>query len=498
MNPGKKDNVYVGKSNGQRQYEQKRYLLWPIRDLLNILNTPENDSYVDSYGEELPFSVLYRFLKEHKQYIFNKNVPHNACLCEICENTVLLSKGISSIASVQIPTDPHTIVEHYSCDSSLTECMQSRCDKCKNHGLNPTNFESSSKSSNSDSDDDEREKTVKFQEWKRDDNGYMMKSRVILSLEDGLELWNTKIQRLKEHIFAKRQQQSKISHLKTHLKSNEILLHVDYSENYKSKDQNEIQSAYFGQSTFSLFTACPYYRCLESDKIKTMSTTVTSEASDKSRMASMTCVSKVIEHVISEIPNSINTVYVVSDGCASQFRSRFVFKLLTTMHPEMNLEWHYNEAHHGKGPMDGIGGAVKNAVFRKVLSGAVKISSPKEFAEYVNHVSEVHSLYLPTDEIPPEPEEVANATAIPDTLKTHGIVRGLSKHGVPYLKFFFLSNDKEPHYTQWYGSECGHADNSVDENTCAFCLRKYNVNASVEWMKCPICESWFHENCFFC
>ena len=179
----------------------------------------------------------------------------------------------------------------------------------------------------------------------------------------------------------------------------------------------------------------------------------------------MTCVSKVIEHVISEIPNSINTVYVVSDGCASQFRSRFVFKLLTTTHPEMNLKWHYNEAHHGKGPMDGIGGAVKNAVFRKVLSGAVKISSPKEFAEYVNYVSEVHSLYLSTDE----------------------------KHGVPYLKFFFLSNDKEPHYAQWYGSECGHAGNSVDENTCAFCLR--NVNASVEWMKCPICESWFHENC---
>ena len=82
---------------------------------------------------------------------------------------------------------------------------------------------------------------------------------------------------------------------------------------------------------------------------------------------------------------SINTVYIVSDGCVSQFRSRFVFKLLTTMHPEMNLEWHYNEAHHGKGPMDGIGGAVKNAVFREVLSGAAKISSPKEFAEYMNH-----------------------------------------------------------------------------------------------------------------
>ena len=62
-----------------------------------------------------------------------------------------------------------------------------------------------------------------------------------------------------------------------------------------------------------------------------------------------------------------------------QFLLKFLFKLLTTMHPEMNLEWHYNEAHHGKGHMDRIEGAVKNAVFRKVLSGEVKVSNPKEF-----------------------------------------------------------------------------------------------------------------------
>ena len=163
----------------------------------------------------------------------------------------------------------------------------------------------------------------------------------------------------------------------------------------------------------------------------------------------------------------------------------------------MNIEWHYNEAHHGKGPMDGIGGAVKNTVFRKVLSGEAKIASPEEFAKYANDLCEVHSLYLPTDEISAEPEEVENATAIPDTLKTHCVTRGLSKHGIPSLKFFHLSTDKEPH-TQWYGPECGHADHSVDENTCAFCLQGFCQSVDVEWMKCPICNNWFHENCFSC
>ena len=80
---------------------------------MNILNTPENDSYVNTYGKGLPLSVLYRFLKEHKEYIFNKNISHNACLFEICENVVLLSKGVSSIPPVKTLADPHTIAEHY-------------------------------------------------------------------------------------------------------------------------------------------------------------------------------------------------------------------------------------------------------------------------------------------------------------------------------------------------------------------------------------------------
>ena len=33
VNPGRKDNVYVGKKDGERQYVQKRYLLWSLSEL---------------------------------------------------------------------------------------------------------------------------------------------------------------------------------------------------------------------------------------------------------------------------------------------------------------------------------------------------------------------------------------------------------------------------------------------------------------------------------
>ena len=37
INPGRKDHVYIGKKDGEQQYCQKRYLLWNLRDLFNIL-----------------------------------------------------------------------------------------------------------------------------------------------------------------------------------------------------------------------------------------------------------------------------------------------------------------------------------------------------------------------------------------------------------------------------------------------------------------------------
>ena len=76
--------------------------------------------------------------------------------------------------------------------------------------------------------------------------------------------------------------------------------------------------------------------------------------------------------------------------------------------------------------MDGLGGTVKNTVSRKVRSGEVVIDSPEEFVKYANQICQVDSLYLPTAEIPDEPEDVQYLSSTPDTLKTHRVVRGLS------------------------------------------------------------------------
>ena len=107
--------------------------------------------------------------------------------------------------------------------------------------------------------------------------------------------------------------------------------------------------------------------------------TVDSESSDHSRITALMC----IDFVIKEVENHIAPTKVVfcSDACAVQFKSRFVFKLISTYHPDLLIDWHYNEAHYGKRPMDRIGGTIKNFVFRQVKSGQIIINSAEDFCK---------------------------------------------------------------------------------------------------------------------
>ena len=173
---------------------------------------------------------------------------------------------------------------------------------------------------------------------------------------------------LKQHIFIKRHQHPAYNQLKENLKAGELWLHVDYSENCVNKQQNEIQSAYFGHDCFSIFTACCYLRNA-GGKLINENVTAISEASDHSRIAAFSCINKVFQFVCEKhnLPLKV-TLHIWSNGRAAQFRSRYVLILLRTMSRFVTLSWHYNERHHGKGPKYGVRGTLKNRVFRDVMS----------------------------------------------------------------------------------------------------------------------------------
>ena len=93
--PGRRDNVYLGKFDKVKKFAQKRYLLWSIRDIMNLINGSkivESDSVMDTFelqfGNNLTFCQLYDLFKQNKQHTFNRKIHQWSCLCEICENAI--------------------------------------------------------------------------------------------------------------------------------------------------------------------------------------------------------------------------------------------------------------------------------------------------------------------------------------------------------------------------------------------------------------------------
>ena len=163
MNPGRKDHVYVGKKDGVKVYEQKRYLLWKIQDLHEIANGGSvieeagGDSFSNAFGRPLKFALLYDVLKLHKEYVFNRDIPQWSCLCELCENVTLLATGVNKVLKDKLPTSPHDIVEKFSCSSTRHSMYDACCEICSSIDINiPDNMEiiESQNEGSTDNDDD--------------------------------------------------------------------------------------------------------------------------------------------------------------------------------------------------------------------------------------------------------------------------------------------------------------------------------------------------------
>ena len=105
----------------------------------------------------------------------------------------------------------------------------------------------------------------------------------------------------------------------------------------------------------------------------------------------------------------------------------------------MKIEWYYFEANHGKG--DGIGGSIKHAVYRNVLSKKVIIENPQQFASYADSIlPNIQVMFVGNDELKLDlyDECRKNAIYVHGTLKVHNITRAVEKSKAT-LQFYYIS-----------------------------------------------------------
>ena len=197
-----------------------------------------------------------------------------------------------------------------------------------------------------------------------------------------------------------------------------------------------------GIRAFSLFTSCCYYKGTD-NTLQQKSIVVVTENSDHNRVTSMSSLKRVVETVENEVRKTFSRLIVWSNDMSAQFRSRFVFKLSAgTLFPDKSMSWFYNERHHGKGTMDGVGGTLKNVIFRKVKSGQVVVYTPEEFANFTNEiVPSIITIYLPKEEEIKEPSDIQESPAIKETLTVHKWEKSLNQRNDYSINFFKTAAD---------------------------------------------------------
>lgn len=276
---------------------------------------------------------------------------------------------------------------------------------------------------------------VTFSLWKRVqlENG-KKKMKIVqetMKSVDFSKIWEKEENEFKEHVFKIKTQYSQLRQLKENLPEKEILLHMDFAENYSCKTADEIQSAYWNQSQVTLHPIVVYFKDQTTKKLAHRSYVAISDCMQHSSSTVLAILDTFYGLNLDECAG-VEHVHDWTDSPTSQYRNRYIFEAILT-HKEKygsNATWNYFEAGHGKGPCDGVGGTVKRMADEAVNSSRVSIQDPEEFMTWAKQstMKGVHFFFVKKEDCEKKFDETKSCKLKPvkGTMNLHACKRDMN------------------------------------------------------------------------
>ena len=317
--PGKADEKKINKTEKKQTYILTDYL----SNLYNKFKS-ENPTLKISFTS---------FCRSRPKYILlTAFSSRSACLCTKHQNAVLSLKVLKR-EGIDIPSKPEKALEKIPSTDSLKEILPD---------------------------------TVGWNQWTRvevEEKGKKMSvTRIVESkVEKGAFITRFEKQMEEFDAHAKRvtKQYEEIKTLKQNLPEHEMLVQLDFAENYSCRSMEEVQSAYFNQSAVTLHPVVAYFRDTSGELAHKSIIIVSDEMGHKSSTV-IAFIDDIIPY-LKEIDPDLRRIHYWSDSPTSQYRNKHIFDLVSNHKEKYNLNarWNYFEAGHGKGPCDGLGGTCK-------------------------------------------------------------------------------------------------------------------------------------------
>lgn len=273
------------------------------------------------------------------------------------------------------------------------------------------------------------EKTeLEYEIWKKVDVNGVKKMRIEKekkSRDNFREMMTKEYAAFQSHVDRVKQQFHALSELKSNLPQKQVIVQMDFAENFVCQSAHEIQSAYWNSTSVTLHPVVAYYKDNE-NKLQHKSFVFVSDVSEHNARTVVAILLKLVPLLKEHIPE-LTKVHYWTDSPSSQYRNRFIFQTICK-HGEMfdvEAAWNYFECGHGKGVCDGIGGTAKRQAADAVKQGKVLIQDATDFFKWASdNQKEITYLMYSRDEYNDASKIVSSfdCQAVPGTMKVHTVV----------------------------------------------------------------------------
>jgi hypothetical protein len=304
----------------------------------------------------------------------------DTCLCKKCDNSKMICRQLHRLKVINDGNLDRLIEREMFCEPSTELCRFRKCKFCDRKviqilefdGLEETVYENWLTETEVGSDGQKRSHTIK-------------KKIVSRLLDLVLEFRDCVLPIYIRHRAVDMHQKNAMKLLKHGLTDNDLVIHVDFAENYSCKYAKEVQVIHFGgnRQHISLHTGV-LYRALITQSFCTISPDLQHDA---------IAIFKHLQPILEDYRTEIESLHFQSDSPATQYRNLKMFWIIIAkivpLFDRLNfLSWSFSESGHGKGPVDGVGATLKRTCDARVSHG-MDVSNFNEFEECVSKIEGV-------------------------------------------------------------------------------------------------------------
>ena len=185
------------------------------------------------------------------------------------------------------------------------------------------------------------------------------------------------------HLFHFRFQSTQFIECKQQLQPGDVMMVMDFAQNFSHHRQDEIQGAFWNRAATTLHPIVTYYPCMKEGCTQLVKDEIMLISQDKTHdyLAVNAYLERALKYLKEEKGIEPKRLILWSDNCASQYKCRQIFKMMSE-ETKVPCQRNYFCAKHGKAEADGAIGRLSQHIDAVVRSGSHEFGSAKELVAY--------------------------------------------------------------------------------------------------------------------